>query len=101
MLTGQPQLLEIASKTLKAETLQAVRSSRSYNLQGWKILDRWAFNSPDRLVALEAEGEVILLGRLLEQQTLEQNVLNQAVELLQTGNTAHEILAQSEISLEL
>ena|SRR3990167_5839366 len=101
MLTGQPELLEIASKTLKAETLQAVRSSRSYNLQGWKILDRWAFNSPDRLVALEAEGEVILLGRLLEQQTLEQNVLNQAVELLQTGNTAHEILAQSEISLEL
>lgn len=101
MLTGQPQLLEIASKTLKAETLQAVRSSRSYNLQGWKILDRWAFNSPDRLVALEAEGEVILLSRLLEQQTLEQNVLNQAVELLQTGNTAHEILAQSEISLEL
>ena len=101
MLTGQPELLEIASKTLKAETLQAVRSSRSYNLQGWKILDRWAFNSPDRLVALEAEGEVILLCRLLEQQTLEQNVLNQAVELLQTGNTAHEILAQSEISLEL
>jgi hypothetical protein len=101
MLTGQPQPPEIASKTLKAETLQAVRSSPSYNLKGWKILDRWAFNTPDRLVALEAEGEVILLGRLLEQQTLEQNVLTQAVELLQMGNTAHEILAQSEISLEL
>ena len=101
MLTGQPQPLEIASKTLKAETLQAVRSSPSYNLKGWKILDRWAFNTPARLVALEAEGEVILLGRLLEQQALEENVLNQAVELLQTGSTAHEILAQSEISLEL
>lgn len=100
MLTGQPQPLEIASETLKAETLQAVRSSPSYNLKGWNILDRWAFNTPDRLVALEAEGEV-LLGRLLEQQTLEQNVLNQAVELLQTGSTAYEILAQSEISLEL
>lgn len=101
MLTGQPQPLEIASETLKAETLQVVRSSPSYNLKGWNILDRWAFNTPDRLVALEAEGEVILLGRLLEQQTLEQNVLNQAVELLQTGSTAYEILAQSEISLEL
>jgi hypothetical protein len=66
MLTGQPQPLEVASKTLKAETLKAVRSSPSYNLKGWKILDRWAFNTPDRLVALEAEGEVILLGRLLE-----------------------------------
>lgn len=101
MLIGQPQPLEIASKILKTETLQAVRSSPSFNLKGWKILDRWAFNTPERLVALEVEGEVILLGRLLEQQTLEQNVLNQTVELLQTGSTAHEILAQSEISLEL
>lgn len=101
MLIGQQQPLEIASKILKAETLQAVRSSPSYSLQGWKILDRWAFNTPERLVALEAEGEVILLGRLLEQQTIEQNVLNQAFELLQAGSAAHEILSQNEINTEL
>jgi len=101
MLIGQQQPLELASKVLKPETLQAVRSSPSYNLQGWKILDRWAFNTPERLVALEAEGEVILLGRLLEQQTIEQSVLSQAYELLQAGNAPHEILAQNEINTEL
>ncbi|WP_243772020.1 hypothetical protein [Burkholderia anthina] len=41
----------------------AVVSSR-----GWQILDHWAFESPAHLRALEAVGEVILLGRLLEQR---------------------------------
>ncbi|WP_220460781.1 hypothetical protein [Pseudomonas monteilii] len=101
MLIGQQQPLEIASKVLKAETMQALRNSPSYNLQGWKILDRWAFNSPDRLIALETEGEVILLGRLLEQQTIEQTVLSRAIEQLQAGSTPHEILEQNEINTEL
>jgi len=34
---------------------------------GWQILDCWAFNFPERLRALEAQGELLLLGRLLEQ----------------------------------
>lgn len=101
MLIGQQQPLEQASKVLKQATIQAVRSSPSYNLQGWNILDRWAFNSPSQLVALEAEGEVILLGRLLEQQSTEQNVLNRSIEQIRAGSTPHEILAQNEINTEL
>ncbi|WP_247655471.1 hypothetical protein [Stutzerimonas frequens] len=101
MLTGQHQPLELAAKVLQNETLQAVRSSPSFNLQGWKILDRWAFNSPQELRALEDQGEVILLGRLLEQQQLEQQVLSRSLDQLQQGQMEHEILAQNEINTEL
>ena len=101
MLTGQHQPLVLAAKVLQNETLQAVRNSPSFNLQGWKILDRWAFNSPQELRALEDQGEVILLGRLLEQQQLEQQVLSRSLDQLQQGQMEHEILAQNEINTEL
>ncbi|KNH08005.1 hypothetical protein BRCH_00373 [Candidatus Burkholderia brachyanthoides] len=101
MLIGQQQPLTIAAKILKPTTIEAVRRSPSYHLQGWKILDSWAFNSSEKLRALEAEGEVILLGRLLEQQTIEHQMLTRSLEQRQTGMTDHEILASNEISTEL
>ncbi|MCC8514228.1 hypothetical protein [Xanthomonas euvesicatoria] len=101
MLTGQTQPLSIAAKILKPTTIQAVRRSPSYHLQGWKILDRWAFNSPEKLRSLEAQGEVILLGRLLEQQTIEHQVLSRSIDQKQNGLTEHDILASDEINTEL
>ncbi|GGM25513.1 hypothetical protein ACFQDN_21950 [Pseudomonas asuensis] len=101
MIIGQQQPLEIAAKQLKASTLRAVRKSPSFNHHGWKILDRWAFNSPEQLRKLEQEGEVILLGRLLEQQMLEQQILNETIQLRRQGMTEHEILAINEVNTEL
>nr|WP_223964799.1 hypothetical protein [Burkholderia diffusa] len=103
MLTSQTQPLAIATTVLKPATIHAVRRSPSYHLQGWKILDRWAFNSPAKLRALEAEGTVILLGRLLSQQTLEHQALSQptSMEQLSSGTTEQEILTMHEINTEL
>ena len=101
MLIGQQQPLAIAAQVLKPATLQAVRRSPSFHLRGWKILDRWAFNSPEKLRALEAQGEVILLGRLLEQQQLEHQAMTAAAEQQREGLAEHEILAMHEINTEL
>ncbi len=103
MLIGQQQPLEIAAKILKPATIEIVLRSPSFHLRGWKILDRWAFNSPEKLRTLEAQGEVILLGRLLDQQQTEHQVLtnSHSMEQLQSGLTEHDILAKNEISTEL
>lgn len=76
MIEGNPQPLEIAACVLRPETLDAVRRLPDFSRRGWCILDRWALNSPDALRRLEAEGEVILLGRVLEQQRIEQRVID-------------------------
>lgn len=101
MLTGQQQPLTIAARVLRPATIEAVRRSPSFHLQGWKILDRWAFNSPRQLQDLEIQGEVVLLGRLLEQQTIEHQVLSDAREQRQSGQSDHEILTSAEIRTEL
>ncbi|WP_226034429.1 hypothetical protein [Aquitalea palustris] len=102
MLTGQTQPLEMAKKVLNPETLQAVVKA-PYNQYGWEILDRWAYNTPQVLKDLEAQGEVVLLGRLLEQQQLEQQVLTtqEALEALTTGVVKHELLLQYQVETEL
>jgi len=101
MIIGQQQPLAIATSVLKPTTIEAVRRSPSFHLRGWKILDRWALDSPERLQQLEAQGEVILLGRLLEQQTIEHQVLSRSLEQGQNGMTEHEILAANEIHTQL
>jgi hypothetical protein len=101
MITGQQQPLTIAASILNPATIEAVRRSPSFHLQGWKILDRWAINSPQQLRDLETQGEVILLGRLLEQQTIEHQALSRASTQRQEGLTDHEILATAEIRTEL
>lgn len=100
MLIGNVQPLEVAARVLKLETLMEVRKA-PYNLQGWKILDRWAMNSPERLKALETAGEMVLLSRLLGQQNLEQTILLESLALADEGMMEHEILALREIATEL
>lgn len=101
MITGQEAPLTLASLILKASTIQAVRQSPSFNLTGWKILDRWAFNTPATLWALEATGELLLLERLLKQQELESKVLRESLVQQQEGMTEMEILQQNEVQTEL
>lgn len=95
--------LEIASNVLADSTIKSVLRSSSYHSRGWRILDRWAFNSPDRLLALEAQGEIVLLIRLLEQQNVEHDALISAAGLAQRANglSEHEVLMRWGISTEL
>lgn len=50
--------LSVAAATLTPATLSSICRSTSFHRRGWQILDRWAFESPAQLRALEAEGEV-------------------------------------------
>lgn len=95
--------LSIAANVLASTTIESVLRSPSYHARGWQILDRWAFNSPEQLRKLEADGEVILLGRLLEQQEIEHQVLCSTAGLEQRnrGLAEHEVLALHEIITEL
>lgn len=95
--------LSIAAAVLTPATLASVRRSPSFHSRGWQILDRWAFESPAQLRAMEAEGEVILLGRLLKQQQLEHHVLRSpaALEQRRRGMVEHEILGLHEICTTL
>lgn len=103
MLTGQTKPLDLAKSVLQPQTISAVRDCREIHLRGWKILDRWAFNSPQKLRELEKSGEVLLLGRLLEQQKLEHSVLTetQATEALNAGTSEHELLEMNHVQTEL
>lgn len=100
---NNPAPLSIAAGVLTGTTLECVRHSPSFHLRGWQILDRWAISNPEQLQRLEAEGEVILLGRLLEQQEIEHQVLSsaEALEQRRQGLASHEILALNEVATEL
>jgi hypothetical protein len=95
--------LSIAAHVLASDTIESVLRSPSFHARAWQILDRWAFNSPMQLRQLEAEGEVVLLGRLLEQQEIEHQVLLAPESLAQyrRGLAEQEILALREVSLAL
>lgn len=101
-MTGTTTHLQYAKTILTPETLALVNKP-PYNHYGWKILERWAYNTPAQLKSLEAQGELVLLSRLLEQQEREQEALTstQALEALATGTVAHEILKENEIETEL
>lgn len=47
--------LSIAAAVLTPSTLTSVCRSPSFHRRGWQILDRWAFESPAQLRAIEAE----------------------------------------------
>jgi hypothetical protein len=98
MQTSPTSPLSIAATVLSTETLRAT-SKAPFTAQGWKILDRWAYNSPEKLRALEAKGLIALLTRLRDQQTWEQDALNSSP--LGEGLAEHEILARAEINTEL
>lgn len=101
MITDNQQPLEIAAKHLKPETLNLVRQAKSLHLRGWKILDRWAFNSPLKLKQLETMGEVLLLEKLQMQQDQEHRILIAHLEERQTGVSDTEILEREGVSLLL
>lgn len=102
MLTGKTSPLQHAKQVLLPTTIEATRR-QPYNHYGWSILDRWAYNSPEKLMLLERQGEVILLGKLLEQQEREQEALTSqaAIEAMSQGSLPHEILQGMEIETEL
>lgn len=97
MIEGTPQPLAVAARVLKPETLAAVRDLADFSLRGWRILDRWALNSPDALRRLESEGEVVLLGQLLVQQRIEQR----AIDRQPVGVPELEALAIDKVQTEL
>ncbi|AYC30973.1 hypothetical protein D3880_00595 [Pseudomonas cavernae] len=92
--------LSIATTVLAGGTIEAVRRSPSFHARAWQILDRWAFNSPMELRQIEAEGEIILLERLLIQQELEHQILCSEGGLIHQrhGLTEHETLALHGVS---
>lgn len=100
MIEGNPPPLAIASKVLAPDTLSALRR-HPYHLVGWRIADRWAFDQPERLRALEVEGEILVLIRLLEQQQIEHEALLDSVEEQCAGMSPTEILLQRGIELRL
>ena len=100
MIEGNLPPLAIASKVLAPATVAAIRR-HPYHLVAWHIADRWAFNQPERLRALEAGGEIIVLIRLLEQQQLEDEALLDSLEEQRTGVSPTEILQQRGINLDL
>ncbi|MFL9896300.1 hypothetical protein [Paraburkholderia sp. RL17-381-BIF-C] len=100
MIEGNLPPLAIASKVLAPATLAAIRR-HPYHLVAWRIADRWAFNQPERLQALEAEGEIMVLIRLLEQQQLEDEALLDSVDEQRAGVSSTEILQQRDINPDL
>lgn len=101
MFSTKTQPLDIAARILKPQTIRAVRQSSAFHLRGWAILDRWALNSPQKLQALEQEGEIVLLGRLLEQQQMEHQAIAAAANGPLSGQADLEILSAQEIQTEL
>lgn len=102
MLEGKLEPLDVAKRVLSQSTLQVV-ARRPYTACGWKILDRWALNSPQQLKNLEQQSEFLLLSRLLEQQETESKVLMEqtALERLANGETEAEILKTALVLTEL
>lgn len=100
MLTNDGLPLALASKVLKIETLRAV-ARQPFNRFGWSILDRWAFNSPTALQALESQGLVVLRERVLEQQQREVEALLELSPSLGSSVPDSEVLARAEVHTEL
>lgn len=103
MHTEPTRSLSSAAAVRTPAALASARRSPSFHHRGWQILDRRVFESPAQLRALEAEGEAILLGLVLEQQQLEHQVLRSpaALEQRRRGLAEHEILALHEIRTTL
>jgi len=100
MLTNDNPPLSIASKVLKIETLRAV-TRQPFNRFAWSILDRWAFNTPVALQALEAQGLDALSARVLEQQEREVAAMLELSPSIGHSAPSFEVLAYAEVQTEL
>jgi hypothetical protein len=99
MLTYDDQPLSIARGVLEPASIAAFRMY-PFNFHGWKILDRWAFNSPEKLRELEQQGLIKLMSRVLDQQHAELEALIDAMRH-SDGLAEHEVMAMHEIRTEL
>lgn len=102
MLDRQTYPLEIARKVLKPEMIREVRSA-GFSNSAYLILDRWALNSPEKLRKLEMEGDLALLVRLDQQQTLEKQTLSSesARQASLRGMSDFEILQSCGVEMNL
>ena len=102
MLDRQTYPLEIARKVLKPEMIREVRSA-GFSNSAYLILDRWALNSPEKLRQLEMEGDLALLVRLDQQQTLEKQTLSteSARQASLRGMSDFEILQSCGVEMNL
>lgn len=100
MLDSHTQPLHVAARVLRLETLRAVSRS-PFNCQGWAIIDRWAFNTPRALLALESQGAEALQARLLAQQTLELAALQAEDDILGRAASDNERLTLAGVDTEL
>ena len=102
MLDRQTYPLEIARKVLKPEMIREVRSA-GFGNSAYLILDRWALNSPEKLRKLEMEGDLALIVRLDQQQTLEKQTLNSesARQASLRGMSDFEILQSCGVEMNL
>ena len=90
------------SRVLQGSTILRVNKCPTVNHRGMEILNRWAINQPDELRELE-QNTAYLMIRLLEQQTLESEILGRPenLEQLTQGLTSHEILSMHEVNMSL
>ena len=102
MLDRQNYPLEIARKVLKPETITDVRSG-GYTSFGDSILDRWALNSPEELMMLEAIGKFDFDLKLYGQQQTEARALSSetARQASLRGMSDSEILESMGIDMSL
>jgi hypothetical protein len=91
--------LNKARELLSPETMAQIQRA-PFALQGWKILERWAAQEPSQLQALEQQGLLVLLTRLLDQQQAEADALT-AMLGHDAGLAPHEIISMAGIEMTL
>ncbi len=87
------------ARLLLSPELMAEVNKEPFTVRGWKILERWAANSPAKLQSLAGQGTIVFVNRLLDQQTLETNAIESATPA--DGLAEMEILQMHEIHTEL
>lgn len=90
-----------AAKILKPKTIIEINRCRAINRHGFKILDRWAINEPDKLRSLEKKGFLSII--VSTQQMEEQRVLHSpsGEEQLRHGLAEHEVLALYGVNMNI
>jgi hypothetical protein len=92
------QPLDLAGRVLGRETMVEVRKNLM-RPRGWKILDRWAVNSPKELKMLEERGRMVLISKVMTQEEVENQALAEA-DLLDGVDEA-ELLSQLGVNTHL
>ena len=102
MLDRRTEPLEIACSILKPKTISAIHED-GYTITAFRIMDRWALNSPDALQRLEAQGIMAFEERLNAQLEAEIDAYNSepARRAFQQGWSVYEFYEAVGIDTEL